>query len=40
MIEGIDRDSDDAKREPVESATPLEHVICSEKEGGMGVTLV
>jgi len=40
MIKGVDRDSDDAKRESVESATPLEHVICTEKEGRMGVTLV
>jgi len=40
MIEGIDRDSDDVKGEPVESATPLEHVICTEKKGRMGISLV
>jgi len=40
MIEGIDRDGNDAKRKPVQSATPLKHVICTEKEGGMGITLV
>jgi len=27
MIEGVDRDGDDAKGESVESATPLKHVI-------------
>jgi len=27
MIEGVDRDSDDAKGESVESATPLKHMI-------------
>ena len=37
---GIDREKDDANRVSVDFTSPLEYVICTEEERGMGVSAI